>query len=161
MPEYNDLAEKGEAALQAVIRAAATGIDALQVFTSFSDDGDTMGAASIAINCLGGVEDGFGSGNERLSFSIKLKSSADRVETDGVLEEPGAPKARHRALLAKLVDVLKQEPDDLAAALTAAVEDFTAFASIEVRRGPLKTENRKFVSELLVEFACAPSDVGS
>lgn len=159
MAEYNDLAEKGEAALQAVIREAGTGIDALQVFTSFSDDGETMGPACVSINCVGGLEDGHGSGNERLSFSIKLKSAADRVETDGELEDPGAPKARHRLLLAKLVDVLKQPPDELAADLTDAVEDFTVFDSIVFRRGALRTENRKFVSELMVEFSCAPSDV--
>lgn len=157
--EFNDLAEKAEAALQAVLRAAKTGVDALQVFTSFEDDGATTAAECLVINCLGGLEDGHGSGNERLSFSIKLRSAADRVETDGTLEEPGGPRTRHRSRWAKICDALKAEPDALALALTEAVDGFTVFPSIEFRRGPSRTGQRKFESEALLTFSCAPSDI--
>lgn len=151
---YTDLGEKGELALKAVLIAAASGIPDDQIFTSFSDDAETAGPAHVVINCMGGLEDGINSGNERLGFSIKIKSNADRL-TD---ELAGTPRLRHLDYVARIVDQLKDTT--LAALLSAAVVDFFVFNSITRRRGPMKTEDRKFVSEFILDFSCAPSDIG-
>lgn len=161
MPDYNDLPEKAEAAIVAVIIAAQTGVPDDQVFGSFTDDAKTKGESSIHVESHGGTEDGVGSGNERLTFAVKLKSNADRRQDDSTEaeEETGTPLARHRLRAAKVFDVLKQSSTALAQQLSDAVPDFYVFDSIEVRRGPSRIENRKFVSEMTIELSCAPSDL--
>ena len=161
MPDYNDLNEKAEAAIIAVIVAANTGIEEAQIFGSYSDDSKFKGAASISIQAQGGAEDGFGSGNERLTFAIKVASNGDRlIDTDTQEDEAsGLSLTRHRATCAKVFDVLKQSSATLAAALSAAVTDFYVFPSIEIRRGPSRVNKRKFESEMSIEMTCAPSDI--
>jgi len=161
MPDYNDLNEKAEAAIIAVIVAANTGIEEAQIFGSYSDDSKFKGAASIAIQAQGGAEDGFGSGNERLIFAIKVASNGDRlIDTDTQEDEAsGLSLTRHRATCAKVFDVLKQSSATLAAALSAAATDFYVFPSIEIRRGPSRVNKRKFESEMSIEMTCAPSDI--
>jgi len=156
---YNDLIEKGEAAIKAVLEGADTGIDAAQILTSFSTQRETKGRASIIINGLGGQEDGHNSGNERLSWVVSVESNADDVKDEETTEENGAARARHRDYCAKVFDALKAP--GLHTALSAAVEEFTVFDSIQRSRGPSRLVKRKFQSEFRLEFSCAPSAIAA
>lgn len=149
---YNDLGEKAELALAAVLTAALTGV--ANIFTSFQDALETPKEASwVSIQCLGGPEDSSNSGNELLTFSVKVGTSATLAEG----ELPGAARTRHRTNCAKVFDVIKDT--GLAASWSAGLADFTVFGDITVRRGANRIEDNWFVSELLVQATCAPSDI--
>lgn len=155
-----DLGEKAEAAVVKVIQNAlaalelatpgSTHIPAAQVFTSFSDQSETITGDHVAVNCLGGAEDGHKSGNERLLVSVKVKTPADKTDT----EATGARRARHRTNAGQVFYAIKTTT--IAADLSAAVADFTVFNSVRYRRGASVVANRFFESQLILDFACAP-----
>lgn len=160
-----DLGEKAEAAVKAVIASAlaalelatpgSTHIAATQIFTAFSDNLEVIRGDHVSVNCLGGAEDGHKSGNERLLVSVKVRTPADIAEPD--TEAPGARRARHRTNAGQVFDALKTTT--IAADLSAAVSAFTVFNSVRFRRGASATVNRFFQSELILDFACAPSAI--
>lgn len=160
-----DLGEKAEAAIVKVIRdalaalevatPASTHIAATQIFTSFSDNLEVIRGDHVSVNCQGGPEDGHKSGNERLLVSVKVRTPADIAEPD--TEAPGDRRLRHRANAGQVFDALKTTT--IAADLSAAVPDFTVFDSVRFRRGASVTVNRFFQSELILDFACAPSAI--
>lgn len=154
---FNDLVEKGEAALKAVLEDAQTGIADEFILTSFSTQRELVGAASIIINGLGGAEDGHGSGNERHTWQVSVKSNADDIKNEATNEDTGAARARHRGYCALVFDTLKRP--DLYQLLSLAIADFTVFDSIIISRGPSGLNNRKFESSFRLEFSCAPSAI--
>ena len=159
-----DLGEKAEAAVKKVIENAlaalelaapgSTYIPAAQIFTAFSDQTETINGDHASVNCLGGAEDGHKSGNERLLVSVKVRTPADKTDT----EAAGARRARHRTNAGQVFDAIKTTT--IAADLSAAVADFTVFDSVRYRRGASSVANRFFQSELILDFACAPRAVG-
>lgn len=153
---YNYLQDKAEQAVRAVIVAAVTGIPDAQVFTSFvSGYDDAQGTHSVLISAEGGLEDGFGSGNYRISVRVQVRSNIDQDVTG----EGGTEVATHRSNVGKVFDALLVPSVTLSASLSAAVTDFTVLNSIELRLGRQRVENRKAISELMLEFTAVPSDV--
>ena len=151
---YNSLSTKVEKAFQAVIIAAATGIPDDQVFIAFQSGYDTpVGPVSVGISCEGGIEDGFGSGNYRLSVRVVVSSTLDQDVTD----EGSTEAETHQSYVGKVFDALCTT--DIADSLTSAVDDFKAYGSINRRIGRNRVENRKAVAEMMLELSCAPSDI--
>jgi predicted PilT family ATPase len=149
---YNSLDTKAENAVRQVIVNAATTIPDAQILTSFEGNDTVVAPHSVIINCVGGIEDGHNSGNERLSITIKVKSSLDySASTDQ------DPALVHQVFAGRVWDAIKSTT--LAADMSAAVGDFYVFDSIQRRRGRTRVENRKAISEMLIEFTAAATDM--
>jgi hypothetical protein len=78
------------------------------------------------------------------------------------------PRARHRVNCGQVFDAIKTTT--IAADLSAAVDDFTVFQSVQFGRGMSRLGTAMggpgsfvkgiwFVSEMILEFSCAPSDI--
>lgn len=151
---YNLIPDKAEQAIQAVIRAAGTGIPNDQVFASFAQGTETIGPNHVRIEAQPGIERPQNSGVYRLSVVIQVQSNLD-VDDETA---PGTnPVTTHRDLAAKVFDALFTTT--LAQDLSDAIDDFYVFPSVERRLGRQRVENRKAVSEILLEFTAAPSDI--
>jgi hypothetical protein len=151
---YNAIEDKAELAVQAVIRAAATGVPDAQVFTTFQSGYDTpTGTHSVSVTCEGGLEDGFGTGAHRLSIRVQVSSNLDQSVTD----EGGDEVSTHRTYAGKVFDAISIDSATLAASLTSSVADLTVFDSIAIRHGRLSVRDRKAVSEMMLEFTAIPS----
>lgn len=154
---YNLLCDKAEQAIKAVIVAAATGISDDQIFTAFnSGNDDTIGTHSVSIVCQGGIEDGFNTGNYRLTATVTVESNLDQ----DVEDEGGTEVTTHRQYVGKVFDALTVDPATLATSLSSAVSDFYVYGSIIVSLGSNMVENRKAISEFSLEFTAVPSDLG-
>lgn len=153
---YSDIQEKAEQAIQAVIIAAATGIPDAQVFTAFQSGADAaIGPTSVAITCEAAVQDVFGENCHRLSVRIEVMTNLDQ----SVQDEGGTEATDHSTSVAKVFDALWD--DALSTSLTDAVSDFTVFNSIGRVPGSRRVENRKAISEMLLEFTAVPSDIAA
>ena len=153
---YSAIGTKAEEAVRAVIIAAVTGIADAQVFVSFQSGGSTvMSTHSVAITSEGAIEDGHNSGNWRMSVRVEVMSNLDQsVEGEG-----GTEAATHREYAGKVFDALSVDSATLAASLSSAVTDFFVQDSISIRHGRQRVENRKAISEMMLEFSAIPSDV--
>lgn len=150
---YNLIQDKAEQALQILIRNAATGVDSDQVFTGFNSGSTSVAAHSVSIVGQGAIETAIRSENFQVSVLVTVMSNLDQ----DVQDEGGDEVATHRQIAGKVFDVLCDS--DLATNMSAALEDFTVFDCVQRRSGRQRVENRKAISEMLLEFPAAPSDI--
>lgn len=156
MPDpANAIQDKAERAIQAVIRAADTGIPDAQIFTAFSSGYDEKVAAnSVRIEAESAIEDGHNSGNYRMTVRVSVETNLDQDE----VEVGGDEDNDHMLLSGAVFDALCD--DELAEELSVAVSDFHVFDSIVRSFGRRAIEHRKATSEMTLEMSCVPSELG-
>ncbi len=168
---YLDLAEKGEVAIGNVLVLANSwvpprGAPEAEIRRSFSPITTSEALATtgiVVIRCLGGPEDGMNSGNERLSFSVRVLTPTYADDRDNPDSAGRDAFEVHRERVGMVFDVLKRS--DIATLLTEAVENFTVFDSVQFRRGAQDVDRKekgiasRFISELIMTMSCAPSRI--
>ena len=155
---YRSLEQKAESAIREAIIAAATGLSDGDITTSFTSANKGSGQNHVTINSTGGIEDGYNSGNYRLTVEVRVFGKADEDDTrDGAGDIIDTTPAAFQALTGKVMDALYDTA--LAATLSAAVADFTVFNSIVRRMLPTSVQNRQFACGVALEFSCCPSDI--
>lgn len=150
---YNLIEDKAERALQILIQNAATGIDSDQVLTGFNSGATSVGDHFVSIIGQGAIETAIRSENFQVSVIVTVQSNLDQSVTD----EGGDEVDTHRELAGKVFDVICDT--DLAINMSAAIEDFTVFDCVQRRMGRQRVENRKAISEMILEFPAAPSTI--
>jgi hypothetical protein len=147
---------KAEDALLTYLRAECPLFDTYA--PAFSDQTETLKLPAIAVASQGGQEEvqgGVGTGTERLTLAVIVRSSGDAIQLeDGTQSQP---RTEHASLMESVETALRQS--DLAESLTAAAEDFTCAYVYSFSRGPNSVDGRAFVSELRLEIQALPKDL--
>jgi hypothetical protein len=160
----NVLVDRCEEAFAAVIEPAVTALGAVfdgetaQVVTGKNSDDKNLPIVICSADGGSAEEETVGTGNYFLDVEIMVKHRA--IENPHGNDPSDDPKESSQALVDAVASAL--EDTDLAANLTAAVDDFTVFPAGVFRKSPASGQDDEgfWINQFNYRVLCCASDLG-